>query len=53
MTPPDSERRVVAVLRRLDNNQSYMIDRASFRIGREKRSDLIIPDRKISRLHAE
>jgi hypothetical protein len=53
MTPPVEERRVVAVLRRLDNNQSYIIDRSSFRIGREKRSDLIIPDGKISRLHAE
>lgn len=52
-TPPEEERRVVAVLRRLDNNQSYIIDRSGFRIGREKRSDLIIPDRKISRLHAE
>jgi pSer/pThr/pTyr-binding forkhead associated (FHA) protein len=53
MTPPEEERRVVAVLRRIDNNQSYIIDRSGFRIGREKRSDLIIPDRKISRLHAE
>lgn len=53
MTPPEEERRVVAVLRRLDNNQSYIIGRSGFRIGREKRSDLIIPDRKISRLHAE
>ncbi|NIN72129.1 MAG: FHA domain-containing protein [Gemmatimonadetes bacterium] len=53
VTPPEEERRVVAVLRRIDNNQSYIIDRAGFRIGREKRSDLIIPDRKISRLHAE
>jgi hypothetical protein len=53
MTPPEEERRVVAVLRRTDNNQSYIIDRSGFRIGREKRCDLIIPDRKISRLHAE
>ena len=53
VTPPEEERRVVAVLRRLDNNNSYMIDRSGFRIGREKRCDLIIPDRKISRLHAE
>lgn len=53
VTPPEEERRVVAVLRRIDNNQSYIIDRSGFRIGREKRSDLIIPDRKISRLHAE
>ncbi|UCC71806.1 MAG: FHA domain-containing protein [Gemmatimonadota bacterium] len=53
ITPPEEERRVVAVLRRLDNNQSYIIGRSSFRIGREKRCDLIIPDRKISRLHAE
>lgn len=47
------EIRMVAVLRRLDNNQIYMIDRAGFRIGREKRCDLIIPDRSVSRLHAE
>jgi len=53
MTPPEEERRVVAVLRRIDNNQSYIIDRSGFRIGREKRCDLIIPDSKISRLHAE
>jgi hypothetical protein len=53
VTPPEEERRVVAVLRRIDNNQSYIIGRSGFRIGREKRSDLIIPDRKISRLHAE
>jgi pSer/pThr/pTyr-binding forkhead associated (FHA) protein len=53
VTPPEPERKVVAVLRRLDNSQSYVIDRAGFRIGREKRSDLIIPDRRVSRLHAE
>ncbi len=52
-TPPEPKNRVVAVLRRLDNNQCYIIERAGFRIGREKRCDLIIPDRKISRLHAE
>jgi pSer/pThr/pTyr-binding forkhead associated (FHA) protein len=53
MTPPEPEVRLVAVLRRLDNNQAYIIDQAGFRIGREKRSDLLIPDRSISRLHAE
>ena len=53
MMPPEPEVRVVAVLRRLDNNQAYVIDQAGFRIGREKRSDLLIPDRSISRLHAE
>ncbi len=53
VTPPEPERRVVAVLRRLDNNQSYIIDQGGFRIGREKRCDLIIPDRSVSRLHAE
>lgn len=52
-TPPEPEVRVVAVLRRLDNGQAYIVDRAGFRIGREKRCDLIIPDRSVSRLHAE
>ncbi|NIR45504.1 MAG: FHA domain-containing protein [Gemmatimonadetes bacterium] len=52
-TPPEPEVKVVAVLRRLDNNQAYIIDRSGFRIGREKRCDLIIPDPSVSRLHAE
>jgi pSer/pThr/pTyr-binding forkhead associated (FHA) protein len=52
-TPPEPESKVVAVLRRLDNNQAYIIDQSGFRIGREKRCDLIIPDRSVSRLHAE
>jgi len=53
VTPPESKRRVVAVLRRLDNDQTYIIGEGDFRIGREKRCDLIIPDRSVSRLHAE
>lgn len=53
VTPPEPETKVVAVLRRLDNNQAYIIDQSGFRIGREKRCDLIIPDRSVSRLHAE
>jgi pSer/pThr/pTyr-binding forkhead associated (FHA) protein len=53
MTPPTQKRRVVAVLRRADNNQAYIVGRTGFRIGREKRCDLIIPDRSVSRLHAE
>jgi pSer/pThr/pTyr-binding forkhead associated (FHA) protein len=52
-TPPAPERRPVAVLRRSDTGQSYVIGNSGFRIGREKRSDLIIPDRSISRLCAE
>lgn len=43
---------IVAVLRRRDG-QSYIIHATGFRIGREKRCDLIIPDRSVSRLHAE
>ncbi len=53
VTPPERERRVVAVLRRLDNGQNHIIDESEFRIGREKRCDLIIPDPSVSRLHAE
>lgn len=52
-TPPAAERRSVAVLRRSDNNQSYVIASSGFRIGREKASDLIIADRSISRLCAD
>ncbi len=53
MTPPVAERKVIAVLRRTDDGQSYAIGGAGFRIGREKHCDLIIPDQAVSRLHAE
>ena len=53
MTPPVAQRRIVAVLRRLDDGQAYAIDGSGFRIGREKHCDLIIPDQSVSRLHAE
>jgi hypothetical protein len=53
MTPPVAERRVVGVLRRFDNNRAYIVDGSGFRIGREKHCDLIIPDKSVSRLHAE
>jgi len=53
MTPPVAQRKVVAVLRRVDDGQAYAIDGAGFRIGREKHCDLIIPDQSVSRLQAE
>lgn len=54
MTPPTApQRQMVAALRRLDNQQLFLVNRAGFRIGREKRCDLIIPDPSVSRLHAE
>ncbi len=53
MTPPVVQRKIVAVLRRMDDGQAYAIDGAGFRIGREKHCDLIIPDQSVSRLHAE
>jgi pSer/pThr/pTyr-binding forkhead associated (FHA) protein len=43
----------VAVLRRLDNNQAYIIEQGGFRSCLHKRCDLITPDRSVSRLHAE
>jgi len=53
ITPPVAERKVVAVLRRIDDGQNYVIEGSGFRIGREKRCDLIIPDGSVSRLQAE
>lgn len=54
VTPPAApEPETVAALRRLDNQQLHVLDRAGFRIGREKRCDLIIADPSVSRLHAE
>jgi pSer/pThr/pTyr-binding forkhead associated (FHA) protein len=53
MTPPVAERKVVGVLRQFDNNRAHIVDGAGFRIGREKHCDLIIPDKSVSRLHAE
>lgn len=53
MTPPVAQRKLVAVLRRVDDGQAYAIDGAGFRIGREKHCDLIIADQSVSRLHAE
>ena len=52
-TPEAQQCKVVAVLRRLDTNQAYVVGDVDFRIGREKRCDLIIPDPSVSRLHAE
>lgn len=54
MTPPQQPRpKTVAVLRRLDTNEICVVHGNDFKIGREKRCDLIIPDRCVSRLHAE
>ncbi len=47
------ERRMIAVLRRHDTDEVHVVDRVDFAIGREKRSDLIIPDHAVSRLQAE
>jgi hypothetical protein len=53
VTPPVAERKTVAVLRRQDDNQVYVIEGSSFSIGREKHCDLLIPDSSVSRLQAE
>jgi pSer/pThr/pTyr-binding forkhead associated (FHA) protein len=53
VTPPQSERKFVTALRRVDNGQFHVIEGSSFRIGREKHCDLVIPDPAVSRLHAE
>ncbi len=45
--------RVVGVLRNLGDGRNYVIDREGFRLGREKRCDIVIPDPAVSRLHAE
>ncbi len=52
-TPPQAERKTVTALRRLDTNECYVIEGSSFRIGRERHCDLVIPDPSVSRLHAE
>ncbi|UCF18378.1 MAG: FHA domain-containing protein [Gemmatimonadota bacterium] len=52
-TPPLQQRKVVAVLRHLSSDQAYVIGNTDFRIGREKRCDLIIPDPFVSRFQAE
>ncbi len=51
--PPPTERQMIAVLRRGDTGEVHVVDRVHFAIGREKRSDLIIPDHAVSRLQAE
>ena len=53
VTPPAAERKVVAILRRIDDGQNYLIEASGFRIGREKHCNLIIPDASVSRLQAE
>jgi pSer/pThr/pTyr-binding forkhead associated (FHA) protein len=49
----DAPAEVVAVLKKLEDGPSYVIDKCGFRIGREKRCDLVIPEKSVSRLHAE
>lgn len=53
VTPPEPERKPLGVLRRHDNNKSYLIGSSRFRIGREKHCEIILPDPSVSRLHAE
>ncbi len=53
VTPPGPERKPLGVLRRHDNNKSYLIGSSAFRIGREKHCEIILADPSISRLHAE
>lgn len=43
----------VPVLTRLDDGAVYVLDRTGLKIGREKNCDIVIPDRSVSRLHAE
>ncbi len=40
-------------MRRHDTEDVYVVDRVDFKIGREKRCDLLIPDHSVSRLQAE
>lgn len=51
--PESKQEEIVAVLRKLPDGPAYMLGQAGFRIGREKRCDLVIADRAVSRLHAE
>ncbi len=51
--PPASERMLIGVLRRHDTDDVYVVNRNDFKIGREKRCDLLIPDHSVSRLQAE
>ena len=50
---PGPKQQLAAVLTRLDDNEAFVVAHSGFRIGREKRCDLLIPDPSVSRLHAE
>ncbi len=50
---PQPQRQAVGVLRRREDGEHFLIHNGGFSIGREKRCDVIIPDRSISRLSAE
>lgn len=56
LQPEPSEKhevQTVAVLKKTSDGSSYVIAGSGFRIGREKRCDLVVPERSVSRLHAE
>lgn len=48
---PDIER--VGVLKRLSDGKEYSLGFGSLRIGRQKRADLVITDKTVSRHHAD
>ncbi len=50
---PEADRKLIAVLRRHDTDDVYVVNRVDYKIGREKRCDLLIPDHSVSRLQAE
>lgn len=53
VTQPKPEPRMIGLLRRIDSDDAYVIHGSSFRIGREKQCDIVIPEGSVSRLHAE
>lgn len=48
-----SSRMVPVLIRMDDDHQVHVLDRSGLKIGREKHCDIVIPDRSVSRLHAE
>lgn len=48
-----SPRTVPVLIRMDDDHQVHILDRSGLKIGREKHCDIVIPDRSVSRLHAE
>ncbi len=49
----DGQSQLVGVLCRLDDGQKFVIDQSGFTIGREKKCNIVIPDRAVSRLNTE